>query len=110
MSSGSKYLRPGRDFSFTVSTSRLKKALQANFTLSGVTDMGKAVEMRIENKTVKAFSFQTNTFKVELNHKQSDDLIYNNHFRQVHYLMALMSSRSMSTIQLENRTTKTFNP
>ena len=66
MTSGSKFLQPGRDFSFTVSSNYLKKSLAANYTLLGSSEAGVNVEMRLVNKTISSKSHQTYVFKVIL--------------------------------------------
>ena len=66
MTSGSKYLQPGRDFSFTVSSNYLKKSLNANYTLLGSSEAGVNVEMRLVNKIIMSKSHHTYVFKVIL--------------------------------------------
>lgn len=61
---GSKILRPGRDYNFAVSAGALKGRLLAQFTLSGNSDAGDRVELKLVNQTIRANFMRSFKFMV----------------------------------------------
>lgn len=66
LTTASRYIRDGRDYDFTVSSNGLRKALMANFTLTGNTENGTSVRLDIINQQIPAIAFRTFKLKVSL--------------------------------------------
>lgn len=62
--SGSKVLRPGRDYDFAVSSGSLRRSLQLNATFTGTSENGAAVEMKILNQVIPTSFLRSFKFKV----------------------------------------------